>query len=133
MIVTDNSLLMEQLRIVASIGKVQPTQEFRAAPWHFAQQFGDDLVNFTFGTCDGLMRVLEGNLALIAIQNDEKGNGHFKEFMEFFEALAAAMYLGTSVLEIENKRLYKHLVDKLGYTEYQAPNSDGLNLIKARK
>ncbi len=133
MIATDKSLLMEQLRIVADIGKVQPTQEFRAAPWHLAQVMGDDLVNFTFGTCDGLMRVLDGTLGLIAINNDEKGNGHFKQFMEFFEELAAAMYLGTSVLEIENKRLYKHLVEKWGYTDYQAPGSIGLNLIKGRK
>lgn len=130
MIATDKSLLMEQLRIVGSIGKVQPAQEFRAAPWHLAQAMGDDLVNFTFGTCDGLMRVLDGTLGLIAINNEVKGNGQFKQFMQFFEELAAAMYLDTSVLEIENRGLYKHLVEKWGYIDYKAPGSTGLNLIK---
>lgn len=36
------------------------------------------------------------------------------------------------MLEIENKRLYKHLVEKWGYTDYKAPGSNGLNLIKRR-
>ena len=63
MIATDKSLLMVALRTVGSIGKVQPPQEFRAAPWHlYAPGMGDDLVNFTLVPATAFMRVPDGTL-----------------------------------------------------------------------
>lgn len=121
---------MEALKTVDQLGTIEPKRDFKAAPWPFAAQFGDDLVQFIYGSCHGLLRVTDGTLGLLAIENEEQGNGQFAEFMELYEQIAKAMYLDASVLEITNDRLYKHLVTKRSYSNWTLPNSDGPNVKK---
>lgn len=72
---------------------------------------------FKVGTCHGQYMVDKGNYLIINIINEEKGNGHFDEVLEWFESSAKRDKVKLGVVELWNKRLKKHLIEKRGFQE----------------
>lgn len=126
---TQPGLTSQTLHYV-NIAKERHPLDIAMAPWSVAAQMGDDIVAFEYGTLHGIFKAEHGTLGLISVENEEKGNGRFKEFMDWYEAIAYELGLRPAVLEIMNKSLYDHLVSKRGYHHYFAPQSAGANLVK---
>lgn len=73
---------------------------------------------FKIGTCHGqYMCDEEGNYCVINIINEEKGNGHFEDFLEWFSQSAKRDGKKLRIVELWNKDLKKHLIEKRGFVE----------------
>lgn len=46
---------------------------------------GSDFKQFRVGTCKGLWRATDESYEILAVVNDNKGNGHFKKALWWFE------------------------------------------------
>lgn len=125
-----HSNLIDLIKLAEDKHHIGHAEPVRMAPWHVAAVMGDDIVAFEYGTLHGIFNTKRGVLGLIAVENEQKNNGHFAEFMDWFEGMAEALGLRAAVLEIENPRLYEHLKNKRGYTFYGPLDSRGHNLIK---
>lgn len=110
----------------------EPPRPFKMGLWPVGAVLGDEIIMYIFGTLDGIFRAKGGTLALIAVQNEAIGNGDFAVFMDYYEKMAQDMQLWPAVVEIENTRLYDHLISKRGYTVLDLGNSSR-NLIKRVK
>lgn len=86
--------------------------EFLAAPF----EYDPNLVRFKIGTCHGLYGFNDKEYELIAIMNDEPGNGHLDDVFEYFENSAKRDKRALKVCEIWNEGFFKHLVSKRGFT-----------------
>lgn len=70
---------------------------------------------FRVGTCHGLYYQDKEAVCLLAIHNDDPGNGHFTDVLEWFAYSAKNQGLHFDVVEVWNKRLKWHLIDKRGF------------------
>lgn len=109
-----------------------PPRPFKMGLWPVAAVLGDEIIMYIFGTLDGIFRAKGGTLALIAVQNEAIGNGDFAVFMDYYEKMAQDLQLWPAVVEIENTRLYDHLINKRGYAVFDLGNTSR-NLIKRGK
>lgn len=64
--------------------KTTHSLEFLAAPF----EHDDSLVRFKVGSCHGLYGCTNEAYELIAVMNDQPGNGHLTDVFEWFEASA---------------------------------------------
>lgn len=80
---------------------------------------------FLIGTCHGQWISTPTSYDILTVINDQPGNGHFTDVLEWFERSCKRDGKAFRILEVWNKRLSTHLVTKHGFT-YQ----DGDNLIK---
>ena len=71
-------------------------------------------LGFKVGTCHGLWRPTNDAYEILAIKNDEKGNGHFQITMQYFEESAKRDGKCVRMREVFNIRLAKNLL-KHGY------------------
>ena len=84
--------------------------------WYLNDVLGVNNLVFRVGTVHGMFgKFEEGTLQLIAIGNDEIGNGDFAKAMDWYEKTAFDMGLKPEVVEIWNQGLKKHLIEKRGY------------------
>lgn len=100
---------------------------FEAAPWEpsMAKFFPDlvrsvmhinsSIVAFRVGTCDGIYTAENGFYQIIAIKNDNPGNGHFEDVLQWFEASCIRDKKGLMFMEIMNEDFGKHLERKRGF------------------
>ena len=70
---------------------------------------------YKIGTCHGLWNCVNKCYVILAIMNDEPGNGHFTDVLEIFENSAKRDGYSVLIKEIWNRRLEKHLIEKKGY------------------
>lgn len=70
---------------------------------------------FKVGTCHGLFYTTDKAIRLVAIVNEKQGNGHFTDVLEWFEYAAKQQCKRLEIVEIWNKDLYKHLIEKRGF------------------
>jgi len=75
----------------------------------------ENMFRFKVGTCHGLFYQTEKAVCLLAVMNNEKGNGHFTDVLEWFEYSAQRQGLYFDVIEVWNQRLRKHLMEKQGF------------------
>jgi hypothetical protein len=66
---------------------------------------GGSFQMFRVGTCDGLWRVNDGAYEILAVVNRQKGNGHFKQAMLWFEQSCRRDGKKLRILEVWNVRL----------------------------
>lgn len=97
--------------------------EFQIAHWIF-----QDFIRFRIGTCHGLWRSTDDAYEILAVNNDQPGNGHFNDVLEWFEHSCKRDGKALMILEVWNKMFAKHLATKRGFT-YQSED----NLIKRFK
>ena len=58
-----------------------------ALPFEVGSEYRNSgFMKFRVGTCEGLWRASEKTYDILAVHNSEKGNGHFKEALKWFEA-----------------------------------------------
>lgn len=80
---------------------------------------------FKVGTCHGQWVATETTYDILSVINDEPGNGHFNDVLEWFEQSCRRDKKALRILEVMNDDFAKHLVYKRGFT-YQSNE----NLIK---
>lgn len=83
--------------------------------WPLGQMLGEDNYTFKRGTMHGLLGCDDRILTIIAIANEEPGNGQFAAAMNDLERIAARRQLTVEVAAIFNAGLARHLVEKRGY------------------
>lgn len=71
--------------------------------------------HFRVGTCKGLWRATEDAFEILAVKNGNKGNGHFKDTMWWFEQSCRRENKKLRLREVWNVWLYLRSIKKYGY------------------
>ena len=71
---------------------------------------------FRVGTCHGMYCCTEKTYDIIAIENDQKGNGHLQDVFEWFENSCKRDKKDLRIMEFMNQDFKKHLIEKRGFT-----------------
>lgn len=90
--------------------------DFLVADYDQPLQDGYNWHRFKVGTCEGLFAFRGECFYILAIENNIKHNGHFGDVLEWFEHSCKKSKLSLVFLEVWNKRLLKHLVEKRGFS-----------------
>lgn len=100
-------------------------QSTHSLPFEQAGHFmgPDSPLLWRIGTCHGLWYPTEKEYVLLAVHNDEIGNGHFTDVMEWFENSCKRDKKDFIVGEVWNKRLKKHLIEKRGFIAIEHSDS----------
>lgn len=85
--------------------------EFLAKIWRIDPEY----IQFKVGTCNGIYRYIMDTIEILAIQNDNPGNGHFEDVLEWFYNSAKRDNKHLQFSEILNPKFAKHLEDKRGF------------------
>jgi hypothetical protein len=78
------------------------------------QLFAGKYVRFRVGTCHGCYDTTDKFYRILAVENTEKGNGHFTDVLDWFENSCRRDGKNLMFLEILNPRFKKHL-EKIGF------------------
>lgn len=84
---------------------------FEVAP-HFMPEFR----NYRVGTCNGIYTWSDKAFIILAVVNDEKGNGHLDDVFEWFENSCRRDKRDLIVAELMNERFARYLITKRGFT-----------------
>ena len=87
--------------------------DFMGTPWHR----DPTMMAFRVGTCHGLYYPTEKEYVILAIENNEPGNGHFEDVLEWFENSCRRDKKNLGFNQVMNKRLMAHLVTKRGFRQ----------------
>lgn len=87
--------------------------DFLACPWPVDPEW----TKFKIGTCEGAYIATEESYAILAIVNNNPGNGHFSDVLEWFENSCRRDGRNLIFLEMMNERLATHLVSKRGFVK----------------
>ncbi len=98
--------------------------EFLSARWENPFNI-DGWQVFKVGTVHGQWVSTPTSYDILSFINDHPGNGHFEDVIEWFEQSCKRDKRNLRVLEVWNKRLARHLVEKRGFV-YESED----NLIK---
>jgi hypothetical protein len=74
-----------------------------------------EILAYSFGHVHGILACGSGVLTIVAIVNDEPGNGEFAKVMGMFESVAENWPCPLRVGAIWNRDLKRHLLKKRGY------------------
>ncbi len=99
---------------------VNPQKKYTALKIIFDQLLSDfkpieNYKQFHVGTVHGLFAQEEKKIKILAIMNDEPGNGHFEDTMQWFEHMATQDKCPILMQEVWNEALEKHLIKKRDY------------------
>jgi len=89
--------------------------DFETKPFRIQIEGEPMNICFKVGTCHGMYCVTEKTYDIIAIENDEKGNGHLQDVFEWFENSCKRDKKDLRVLEFMNEGFKKHLIEKRGF------------------
>jgi hypothetical protein len=101
--------------------------DFEVAPWEPSIYLNTEWARFKIGTMKGLWNHDGFNYQILALENTDKGNGHFQDLFDWFENSCKRDKCNLLILEINNTRLYNHLITKRGF---QVIEDSPKNLIK---
>lgn len=76
-----------------------------------------DWVMFQVGTCNGQWRATPDAYEILSIINEDPGNGHLIDVLEWFEFACKLSKKPLRFLAFENLRFKQHLMEKRGFTE----------------
>lgn len=91
---------------------------FEAAPWEADPSF----TRFRIGTCHGLWRSTDDSYDILAVANNEPGNGHFEDVLQWFYFSCKRDNKCLRILETWNENLKKHLINKRGFLDIGKDN-----------
>jgi len=86
--------------------------EFLARVWVRDENYAE----FKVGTCEGLYNTDDLTYNILAITNNEPGNGHFEDVLQWFENSCRRDRKGLQVQEIHNQKFLTHLIEKRGFS-----------------
>lgn len=100
--------------------KFKTTHKLKFQTTTYKQLFEDGYhwQEFIVGTCRGLFTSTDRHWILLAIDNEQPGNGHFTDVMEWFERFCKRDKKDFVIMEVWNKRLLAHLLTKRGFELY---------------
>jgi len=87
---------------------------FEVAPYDL-QLPGDQWIRFRIGTCHGLWRGTHREYQILAVINEEPGNGHFEDVIDWFERSAKRDNRNLMFMEMINDEFRDHLINKRGF------------------
>lgn len=90
--------------------KTKHNLPFESRPWIMGQ-----FIEFRVGTCHGLWKCRNNEYQILAIENDEKGNGHLDDVFQWFENSCKRDKFNLAILEVWNRDFKKHLIKKRGF------------------
>src|SRR5688572_19885016 len=90
--------------------------DFEACPWESALGVDDDFSKFRIGTCEGLWRSTTSSYDILAITNNQPGNGHLEDVLQWFEHSCKRDKKSFKILECWNKGFKMHLIRKRGFS-----------------
>lgn len=86
--------------------------DFEVAEWIMGPY-----MRFRIGTCHGLWKSTDKTYDILAIDNDDKGNGHLNDVFQWFENSCKKDNKDLQILEVWNQNFKKHLILKRGFKE----------------
>jgi hypothetical protein len=89
--------------------------DFEAAPWECIGSIDDNFARFRIGTCEGLWATTERSFDILAVINDDPGNGHLIDTLEWFSHACKRDKKDLRILELWNKPFKEHLIKKHGF------------------
>ena len=89
--------------------------DVKKAAGRFNNAFSANWTEVEIGTCFAVVEYGTELNTLLFIENDEPGNGDFKRMMDYLEWESNEAAVSIEVIEIWNKNLEKHLINKRGY------------------
>jgi hypothetical protein len=72
-------------------------------------------MRFRVGTVNGLWGSTDISYDILAVANDQSGNGHLTDLFEIFYHSCKRDKKHLIIYEIWNKRFYEHLINKKGF------------------
>lgn len=91
---------------------------FESKPW----ERDPSMQKFRIGTCGGLWGSNDFCYYILAIDNEQPGNGHLDDVFEYFEASCIRDDRNLLVLQCMNKSFYDHLINKRGFVAVDEEN-----------
>lgn len=82
---------------------------------------------FRVGTCNGQWGSTKDSYYILSVINEQPGNGHLDDVLEWFENSCKRDNKNLLVLECFNGKFYLHLIKKHGFIPL---DTDGDNVIK---
>lgn len=98
--------------------------DFLSRRWSHPLNY-DEWQEYKVGACHGQWVSTVDTYDILTVINEQPGNGHFEDVLQWFEQSCRRDNRSLRILEVWNKRLARHLVEKRGFT-FQS----GDNLIK---
>ena len=87
--------------------------EFLCAPW-----WTGDFIQFKIGTCTGLWTSTPDAYQILAVTNDNSGNGHLQDVFDWFENSCKRDKRCLEILEVWNEKFKEHLISKRGFEPF---------------
>jgi hypothetical protein len=97
--------------------------DFEVAPYEsILNSVRDDIKRFRIGSCFGLWQSTRYTYDVIAITNENKGNGHFDDVFQWFENSCYRDQKDFRFMEVINPALRIHLTTKRGFKHERMDN-----------
>ena len=77
---------------------------------------------FRVGTCRGLWCSTDSSYDILAITNDQQGNGHFDDVLQWFEQSCCRDKKALRILEVWNSNFKNHLINKRQFKDLGGDN-----------
>ena len=84
----------------------------------WAPHWDKNFVQFKIGTCHGLYTSSASAYQILAISNDNPGNGHLQDVFDWFENSCKRDKKDLMFLELMNFRFKKYLIEKRGFINH---------------
>lgn len=105
--------------------------DFEVAPYpNFFE--GENWDRYRVGTVEGLWSCDDENYLILSFINSEPNNGHLTDVLQWFEHSAKRDRKNLKILCINNRRFYRHLYSKRGFTRIKGNNSDLIKFIEKK-
>lgn len=91
---------------------------FEIGQWEFDKVIGGGFLRFRVGSCSGIWRSTPTSYEILGITNDQPGNGHFEDVLQWFYNSCVRDRKDFRILEVWNKDLKQHLIKKRGFSFY---------------
>lgn len=93
--------------------------DFEACEWQCMGVIDSDFQKFRIGTCEGLWKATDESYEILAITNNQPGNGHLDDVLQWFEHSCKRDGKSLKILECWNKAFKMHLIRKRGFSAYR--------------
>lgn len=86
---------------------------FETREWYLSKEFNE----FRIGTCEGLWRSKDKYYEILSVVNNDPGNGHLEDVLDWFENSCRRDKYHLKILDIMNEKFKKHLIEKRNFID----------------